>query len=47
MPPRRPELQAGAERAIYFSEPAHVQRKVHTAGAFDRLKPAKSRLTDD
>ena len=47
MPPRRPELQAGAERAIYFSEPAHAQRKVHTAGAFDRLKPAKSRLTDD
>ncbi len=45
MPPRRSELQAGGERAIYFS--AQVPPKRPPAGAFDRVKPAKSRLTDD
>jgi rare lipoprotein A len=47
MPPRRPDLHASAEKALYFSEPAHLRRKIPPAGAFDRLKAAKSTLTAD
>jgi rare lipoprotein A len=47
MPPRRPDLQASAEKALYFSEPAHSRRKNPPAGAFDRLKSVKSTLTAD
>jgi peptidoglycan lytic transglycosylase len=47
MPPRRPDLQASAEKALYFSEPAHLRRKKPPAGAFDRLKAVKSTLTPD
>jgi rare lipoprotein A len=47
MPPRRPDLQASAEKALYFSEPAHLRRKKPPAGAFDRLKAIKSTLTTD
>jgi rare lipoprotein A len=47
LPPRRPDLQASAEKALYFSEPAHLRRKKPPTGAFDRLKAAKSALTAD
>jgi rare lipoprotein A len=36
LPPRRPDLQASAEKAIYFS--AQLPPKRPPAGAFDRLK---------
>jgi rare lipoprotein A len=41
MPPRRPELHASAERALYYSGPALLPPKRPT-GAFDRVKSAKS-----
>jgi hypothetical protein len=47
MPPRRPEVSASAEKALYFSEPARLARKNPPAGAFDRLKAVKSTLTGD
>jgi len=47
MPPRRPDLQASAEKALYFSEPARLRRQKSPTGAFDRLKAAKSTLTGD
>jgi rare lipoprotein A len=47
MPPRRPDLQASAEKALYYAEPARLRRKTPPAGAFDRLKPLKSALTED
>src|ERR1700689_3546152 len=47
MPPRRPDLQASAEKALYFSEPARLRRQKPPTGAFDRLKAAKSPLTAD
>jgi rare lipoprotein A len=47
MPPRRPDLQASAEKALYFSEPAHLRRKKPPAGAFERRKAVKSTLTAD
>jgi rare lipoprotein A len=46
MPPRRPDLHASAERALYYSEPARLPPKKPTTGAFDRLRAAKSALTD-
>ena len=46
MPPRRPDLQASAEKALYFADPAHLRRKP-PAGAFDRLRAVKSTLTAD
>jgi rare lipoprotein A len=47
MPPRRPDIQASAEKALYFSEPARLRRQKPPTGAFDRLKAAKSTLTAD
>jgi len=47
MPPRRPGLQASAEKAFYFSDPVRLPPKRPPAGAFDRLKAAKSSLTAD
>src|SRR5271168_201330 len=44
MPPRRPELHASAEKALYFSDPAAPRSRKVPAGAFDRLKKAKSTL---
>jgi rare lipoprotein A len=46
MPPRRPDLQASAEKALYFADPARLRRKP-PAGAFDRLKAIRSTLTAD
>ncbi len=45
MPPRRPLLQATAEKALYFSDPP-AERFKHTGkDPFDQVKPA--RATDD
>jgi rare lipoprotein A len=46
MPPRRPDLQASAQKALYFAEPAPLRRRA-PAGAFDRLKAVKSTLPLD
>ena len=46
MPPRRPDLHASAERALYFSDPAARPLKPTPPDAFDRLK-IKSALTED
>jgi rare lipoprotein A len=46
MPPRRPELHASAERALYYSGSVRLPPKKPTTGAFDRLKPAKSAQAD-
>ena len=46
MPPRRAELHASAERALYYSEPAHLPPKRPTNGAFARLKAPKSARAD-
>ena len=46
MPPRRPELHASAERALYYSEPVRLPPKKPTGGAFDRLKSSKSARAD-
>ncbi len=45
LPPRRPDLQASAEKALYFS--ARLPPERPPAGAFDRLKAVKSTLTAD
>lgn len=45
LPPRRPDLQASAEKAIYFS--AQLPPKRPPAGAFRRLKAANAALTPD
>ena len=45
MPPRRPELHASAERALYYSGPVRLPPKKPT-DAFDHLKPAKSARAD-
>ncbi len=41
LPPRRPLVQATAEKALYFSDPSAGPLKGQTPDAFDRLKPAK------
>jgi rare lipoprotein A len=46
MPPRRPELHASAERALYYSGPVRLPPKKPTTGAFDHMKPAKSARAD-
>jgi rare lipoprotein A len=46
LPPRRPELHASAERALYYSGPARLPPKKPTTGAFDHLKSAKSARAD-
>jgi rare lipoprotein A len=46
MPPRRPELHASAERALYYSGPVRLPPKKPTTGAFDHLKSAKSARAD-
>ena len=37
MPPRRPDLQASAEKALYFSDPVRPRREKPASRAFDRL----------
>ena len=45
MPPHRPDLQASAEKALYFS--AQLPPRRPPTGAFGRLKPANAALTAD
>jgi rare lipoprotein A len=46
VPPRRPELHASAERALYYSGAVRLPPRKPTTGAFDQLKPAKSARAD-
>ena len=46
IPPRRPELHASAERALYYSGPVRLPPKKPTTDAFDHLKSAKSAQAD-
>jgi rare lipoprotein A len=46
VPPRRPELHASAERALYYSGPVRLPPKKPTTGAFDHMKGAKSARAD-
>jgi rare lipoprotein A len=46
MPPRRPELHASAERALYYSGPVRLPPKKPTTGAFDHVKSAKTARAD-
>ena len=45
-PPRRTELHASAERALYYSGAVRLPPKKPTTGAFDHLKSAKSARAD-
>jgi rare lipoprotein A len=47
LPPRRPLVQASAEKALYFSDPSadRVKRVIHSA--FDRLTPAKGPAAEE
>ena len=45
VPPRRPELHASAERALY-SGPVRLPPKKPTTGAFDHVKSAKTARAD-
>ena len=48
MPPRRHDIQASAEKALYFSSAPAVERlKSRPRGAFDRVKSAKASISDD
>jgi rare lipoprotein A len=46
IPPRRPELHASAERALYYADPVRLPPKKPKNGAFDRLKSTKSARAD-
>src|SRR3984957_4792928 len=46
VPPRRPELHASAERALYYSGPVRLPPKKPTNGAFDHVKSAKTARAD-
>ena len=46
MPPRRPELHASAERALYYSGPVRLPPKKPITRAFDRVKSAKTARAD-
>jgi rare lipoprotein A len=46
VPPRRPELHASADRALYYSGPVRLPPKKPTTGAFDHVKSAKTARAD-
>ncbi len=46
LPPRRPELHASVERALYFSDPASDRVRRLTRSAFERVKPAHAGADD-
>jgi hypothetical protein len=46
-PPRRPDLQASAEKALYYAENGARRVKLTPTKAFDRLKIPQSTRTDD
>ncbi len=45
-PPRRPLVQASAEKALYFADPPIERLDRAAPGAFDRVKRAKSAIED-
>ncbi len=47
LPPRRSELQANAEKALYFTDPSSDRVKRLTHGAFDKVKPAPPLAFED
>ena len=46
LPPRRPELQASAEKALYFTDASSERVKRLTRAAFQRVKPAPAASGD-
>ncbi len=42
LPPRRADLQARVEKALYFADPASERVKRLTPGAFQRVRPARA-----
>ena len=46
-PPRRPELHASAERALYYSGPVRLPPTKPATGAFEHVKSAKTARADD
>jgi len=46
-PPRRPELHASAERALYYSGPVRLPPRKPPTSAFDHVKSAKTARADD
>jgi rare lipoprotein A len=46
LPPRRPLMQASAEKALYFSDPAADRLKGLFTGAFDRVVPAEGQAAE-
>jgi rare lipoprotein A len=47
LPPRRPLMQASAEKALYFSDPALDGRERLGSKAFDRVRPGSSSTRDE
>ena len=47
IPPRRPELHASAERALYYSGPVRLPPKKPATGAFDHVKSTKTARADN
>jgi rare lipoprotein A len=47
LPPKRPELHASAEKALYFSDSESSRVKRLTGAAFDRVRPAGGTDADD
>jgi rare lipoprotein A len=47
LPPRRPELHASAEKALYFADAASNRVKRLTRSAFERVKPAIGAANED
>ncbi len=47
LPPKRPELHASAEKALYFSEPGPNRAKRPTLKAFDKVIPPRKTADDD
>ncbi len=47
LPPRRPELQASAEKALYFTDASSDRVKRLTHGAFDKVKLSRAAAFDD
>ena len=45
LPPRRPLVQASAEKALYFSDASAVPKR--PKGAFDRVRPGRGQGTDE
>jgi len=45
-PPRRPDLQASAEKALYFADPSSDRVKRLSLGAFRLVKPARPSADD-